>query len=746
LKPLSYNIIEYPYTFHREFFMLRHTFLAVLFCFVLSISASGGVITQAPSEHLSLAVQHFKAKDYRAAQVAARQAPAGGMRDFLIGMSAYKSSEWEEAASALARAAETFPILADYAFYYQADAIFRRGQYANSIPPLEKLLKEYPDASLHRPALLLIANARFEGKEYPAALAAYQRFIEKYPAGNDSLTALLRSALCQEQMGDTTAAAAIYRSIWLKYPAADVAGKAEENLQRLVKSGIDVKPFSADELFKRGSTLYDLSRFDLAAKVFASIPVDTASPEFKEKLALKTAQTLVKARRYRDAEPVLRKLLTENTRPEIAAEGTLWLGRIQDKTGRDEDALATFQKLIELYPTSEFADDALLESAYIRKFQNRSAEALPFLQRLLTDYPRSSLTTTAQWEMAWGSYLTGNFPVAAELFQKLTAVDAYREKALYWGGKTLIAVGDAVGAQSFFSSLLSEYPVGYYALTYRASANLSPEATTQLPTDVVNLLPLPNGLDRVKTLIACGLYEEASRELAGIRKNGNKNQGQIGLARLYLEMGDYNGAIATVRNERPDKVDSGKIALWGLLYPCGFRDTVAKNAASCGISESLVYSLIRAESNYSPTVKSPAGAIGLMQLMPATASAIAGSKNGKFNPDNLTSPELNIVYGTKHLKDLIKQYNGDEVLAIAAYNSGAHNVNRWRKTFDNLRQDEFIESIPFGETREYVKKVLTGASLYRQLYGLKDVTSPTAPLPFRNTSSSGKSLAGRYHA
>jgi len=727
--------------------MLYCTPFVILLCVILSIPASGGILPDTTPDHLSLAVQHIRAKDYRAAGVAARQAPAGGMRDFVIGMSAYKSSEWEEAASALARAAETFPLLADYALYYQADAIFRRGQYADSIPPLEKLLKEYPDTPLHRPALLLIANARFEGKEYPSALVAYQRFIEKYPAGSDSLNALLRSALCQEQMGDTTAAAAIYRSIWLKYPAADVAGKAEENLQRLAKRGIDMKPYSTDELFRRGSTLYDMSRFDLAAKAFSTIPVDTASPEFKEKLTLKTAQALIQARRYKDAEPALTKLLAEKPRPEIAAEGTLWLGKLQDKTGQDDAALATFQKLVELYPASEFADDALLESAYIRKFQNRSAEALPFLQRLLTDHPRSSLTTTAQWEMAWGSYLTGNFAVAAELFQKLTAVDTYREKALYWGGKALIAVDDAVGSQSFFSSLLSEYPLGYYALTYRASANLSPEATPQLPADVINLLPLPNGLDRVKTLIACGLYEEATRELADIKKkNGDKSKGQIGLARLYLEMGDYNGAIATVRNERPDKVDSGKIAIWGLLYPCGFRDTVAKNAASCELSESLVYSLIRAESNYSPTVKSPAGAIGLMQLMPATASAIAGSKNGKFNPDKLTMPELNIAYGTKHLKDLIKQYNGDEVLAIAAYNSGAHNVNRWRKTFGNLRQDEFIESIPFGETREYVKKVLAGASLYRQLYGLKDTTFPMAPLPFRNTSSSGKSPAGRYHA
>jgi soluble lytic murein transglycosylase len=137
-----------------------------------------------------------------------------------------------------------------------------------------------------------------------------------------------------------------------------------------------------------------------------------------------------------------------------------------------------------------------------------------------------------------------------------------------------------------------------------------------------------------------------------------------------------------------------------------------------GVPESLVYAVMRAESSFSPTVLSPAGAVGLMQLMPSTARQIAG-KGSSFNAADLTRPEFNISCGVKHLKDLTRVHDNSLVLTVAAYNAGSGTVNRWRKKFGTLREDEFIENIPYGETREYVKKVLTGAEIYHRLYNLE---------------------------
>jgi len=107
-----------------------------------------------------------------------------------------------------------------------------------------------------------------------------------------------------------------------------------------------------------------------------------------------------------------------------------------------------------------------------------------------------------------------------------------------------------------------------------------------------------------------------------------------------------------------------------------------------------------------------------MQMMPATARLTAREK-GEFNPLSLTVPEVNIRLGTKHLRDLMKEYDGDVVYVAAAYNAGSGALGRWRKSLKMLKKDEFIESIPYQETREYVKKVYASSATYRQLYGLK---------------------------
>jgi soluble lytic murein transglycosylase len=154
-----------------------------------------------------------------------------------------------------------------------------------------------------------------------------------------------------------------------------------------------------------------------------------------------------------------------------------------------------------------------------------------------------------------------------------------------------------------------------------------------------------------------------------------------------------------------------------VLYPRAFGDLVIKYSARAGIEPSLAYAVMRAESSYSPAATSPVGARGLMQLMPQTAAQIMHEK--KTDPEKLYDPELNIKLGTRHLRDLM-DLNADNLTAvIASYNAGGTNVNRWLKTFANLNNEEFIESIPFGETRDYVKKVLTTAALYRRLYGIR---------------------------
>ncbi len=274
-------------------------------------------------------------------------------------------------------------------------------------------------------------------------------------------------------------------------------------------------------------------------------------------------------------------------------------------------------------------------------------------------------------------------------------------------------------AEGYYRQLLDEFPAGFYATWHRGQKGLPDLREPLGQRDSLAELPLLTGYEKPRLLASLGLLEESRSEVAAVRKKGGDKKSLFpGLARIYLELQDYGSAIALFLQNRPIKWDKASLPLWTAGYPQAFSELVTAHAGGNGLSEGLVYALIRAESGFSPAIKSPAGAIGLMQLMPATAKQTAREK-GEFNPQRLTVPEYNIKLGTRHLKDLLQDYQGEPVYAIAAYNAGAAAVDRWRKGMKGVAMDEFIESIPYQETRDYVKKVYASAATYRRLYGVK---------------------------
>jgi soluble lytic murein transglycosylase len=193
-------------------------------------------------------------------------------------------------------------------------------------------------------------------------------------------------------------------------------------------------------------------------------------------------------------------------------------------------------------------------------------------------------------------------------------------------------------------------------------------------------------------------------------------------------MDDYRSAMGLFQQGHLVTDTGNTPSVWAAIYPAGFHELVSRHTANVGLDEGLTYALIRAESNFLPTARSPVGALGLMQLMPATARETARSTGDDVTSPQLTNPEVNIRIGTRHLKDLLIRFNGNIVSAVAAYNAGSTPVRRWRKNFPTLQEDEFIENIPYPETREYVKKVLASREVYRRLYSLNE-SAATVPAP-----------------
>jgi len=164
--------------------------------------------------------------------------------------------------------------------------------------------------------------------------------------------------------------------------------------------------------------------------------------------------------------------------------------------------------------------------------------------------------------------------------------------------------------------------------------------------------------------------------------------------------------------------DSLPREVWQVMFPLRYDDKLVAAAREDGLDPALVAALILQESSYDPAALSRAGARGLMQVMPATGRTIARAKGVRFRRTALHDPETSIDFGTHYLRQMSARYDGDVEKVLAAYNAGPHRVDAWTAARGPQTAEEFIESIPFTETRGYVMIVLANREQYRRLYGL----------------------------
>jgi len=216
-------------------------------------------------------------------------------------------------------------------------------------------------------------------------------------------------------------------------------------------------------------------------------------------------------------------------------------------------------------------------------------------------------------------------------------------------------------------------------------------------------------------LAALGFTREAAEEVASDPATEASGERQRTAAVLWAGAGDVRKAVAAAEPLVTPTLDGTQAAdteLWALAYPRAFWPELQAQAGRYGIDPYLVLAVIREESRFDPEAVSPARAVGLMQLLPSTAQGILGTR---LPPSRLMNPHLNIRAGVAYLAGLIRRYNGSVPLAVAAYNSGPGGVRRVR-ALAGTDLDRFVESLPYAETRAYVRHVLQSYGIYRWLY------------------------------
>ncbi|MBD2180275.1 transglycosylase SLT domain-containing protein [Planktothrix sp. FACHB-1375] len=396
-------------------------------------------------------------------------------------------------------------------------------------------------------------------------------------------------------------------------------------------------------------------------------------------------------------------------------------------------ALPYLDMAINRFP--EKAGEALLLKAKILDGTGSAKSASQARQLALSKYADSEAVAEYRWTVARGRAKVGDFLGAWQWAQPITKHNPDSEfapKAAFWVGKWATRLGRQQDAKASFEYVLKNYPESYYA--WRSAGILGLNVGTF--NTVRDMMPqvvkapekplLPAGSEAMKELYRLGQKRDA-RALWQTEFNNRVQptvNEQFTDGVLRLGVGENIKGITQVEGvswwrdtpEEKAEISTLKqdIAYWHALYPFPFWEYIEPWSQERKLNPLLVTALIRQESRFEPAIRSIAGALGLMQVMPSTGAWIAQATNVKSYA--LDNPNDNIKFGTWYLDHTHETYSNNSLFAVASYNAGPGNVSKWISQFGLSDPDEFVEAVPFPETQGYIKHVFENYWNYLRLY------------------------------
>jgi len=633
----------------------------------------------------------------------------------------YRRGDLADALPIFEQLVRDYPELADYHLYY-VGVINRRLDHSDAAESaFSRLLRDYPD-SVQAPAAalalgqLLIAAGRMD----QGRLALWTAL--NGPDASVVHAARLAMAEADERSGDVASAYTQYMQVRRDAPTSAAARTAKQHVLELRSAHPELTP--------TGPALLDETHLLLAEKDYAA--AKAAAQELSQPPASGIeptqvlrimADALLGLGETERALVVLRELAERYPDSPAAPEAWCRRGTILWNRDRDAEALEAFEEC-RRYPQYEGAADALYAIGRIHQQAGRTTEAIAAYHELASRYPSTKLAGEAQWRIGWIQYQAGSWTTAATTFGDLVDDEQLRDAATYWEGRALQRAGRSAAAQQHYSSLVERSPSGYYAMW--AQRRLGEASATSLLHNAPTVAPpappaaaapqVPNTfhLGRADELKAAGVNSLARQELAATEREYDSDVAvQRYLVRAYQTVDAYGAALRLARR-LGSQADLSPSEEQQLRYPLAFWDTVRRAADAQDLDPLLVVAVIRQESMFDPTARSPADARGLMQLLPSTAERVAATTD----PIDLNDPQVNIDLGTRYLRALLTRFGGDPLKAIAAYNGGENAVVKWQRQFADLADDEFVESITYRETRDYVKRVVSNYRAYQQQYSV----------------------------
>lgn len=626
--------------------------------------------------------------------------------------------------------------LADHALWLRGRALQGAGNHADALKVLDELLRGHPESVRTRDAKLLWATS---------AIAA-GRAVEVPPflielTERQDADALLLTAKAYEAQNSQTEAIKYFRRTYFYAAGTNAAKEAETKLTSL---GQSLLPNSEVEILARADRFLAQKNYVAAAATFDQmIPPATTWMSLDWQLKRITAFANAVGK-MAEAQNVFNSLPTSAKERE---EGYRQLVLGYAKARMWPQARSTMDAMRSSFPNGALVPRTLIDAGLAaRDAKNRTDEGY-FLNTAVTAYPNAIEVAQAQFEAAWFQHDGKNFALSSQMFIEHLARYADKDttnrgKAGYWAARDSERANKTAEACALYDAVIYRYSSNWYgylaASRFAAMKAQGKCSSTTAPNQTVakavaNLKTVTvaaetareKELERAEKsdeLSTIGLFDWAIDELTEAKRTANNSPKiNLALARHYRFKGDNTNALLALAKSYPDYAqmfpEEMDREVWSIFYPLTNWSEIKYWANARGLDPYQVAGLIRQESVFDPRARSSANAHGLMQLLVPTANSMAKkyvSKTSMVTPTLLYEPPLNIELGTAYMKDQFAKFGRVEYVAVA-YNAGPGRVPQWRATLP-AEIDEFVEAIPFKETRGYVQGVIRNSAQYRRLY------------------------------
>jgi soluble lytic murein transglycosylase len=631
-------------------------------------------------------------------------------------------------------------LIGDYLLLFRARSRFMLKQYQEALDDFRLLEKQYPESSLNRDALMGQCQALLELNNPQSVLALLDR--DKQYVNSETLYYRARAL---HQKGEKEEAAALYLRIYSGYIASEYSSQAENSLLSLAPGALKgAHNYSAR--VERAQNLLKANESQRARNLLLALgKVSAPDSKASQKRRLLQAEADYRLNRTTSALTSLQKITAAD--PVLHARALYLEASCRRRQDQEQAFLDLREKALKLYSKSSETEELCYSVATYFDVNYEAAKARKAYTVLHDAFPKGRYAERALWKLALFSYQDAHYDEAVQEFYRYLL--AYPDppsaaSAMYWMGRCFQKLGDSSKAQYLFERVQALSNESYYGERAReANASMQKAGNSMenaLPgldfkqvtatcekirfSPILHSDPDGNGvriIDRASQLLAGDMQKLALSELRWGMRQYPKNYKILNsiMARIFAAMEDFNGAISCLRNVYPDYNGRPFAALPDearrLLFPVLHLNFISTQAAATNLEPSLILGVIRQESAFKEDARSKANARGLMQIMPSTGFKLARRANIlRYNSNKLYQAETNITLGTRHLAYLFQKY-GRSDLALAAYNAGESRVDRWLKEYGNVDVAEFVEQIPFGETRNYVKQILSNQSHYRIL-------------------------------